>query len=257
MEINKLIPAPEIRNWTGPFDDTEYYLNLGKEQAEKIIQWLSIKPEQKILDIGCGCGRIAIHFLNYLNEQGKYIGIDSNKLLLSYCEDNISTVNNNFQFEFVDAYNGAYSRDGKLKCQDIVFPVENESVDTVIMWSVFTHMYLADIDAYLKEIHRVLKKGGLFISSFNLYNKFIENQIKTDKAYLNINYKINEASYTLDKETPEGGFAHDEEKIKDLYWENGFFIREIKYGIWSSKELAGEFHDCIIAEKLEDCLLPK
>lgn len=249
MEFNKLIPAPEIRNWTGPFDDKEYYFNLGKEQSEKIIQWLSIKPDQKILDIGCGCGRIAIHFLNYLNEQGQYIGIDSNKRLLSYCADNISIINNNFQFKLIDAYNGVYSQDGKLKCKDIIFPIEDKSVDTVIMWSVFTHMYLVDIDAYLKEIHRVLKKGGLFISSFNLYNKFISNQIKMGKAYLDIKYRIDEDSYSLDKETPENGFAHDEEMVKELYWRNGFLIREIKYGVWSSKEFAGEFHDCIIAQK--------
>lgn len=249
MEIKKLIPAPEIRNWTGPFDDKEYYFNLGKQQSEKIIQWLSIKPDQKILDIGCGCGRIAIHFLNYLNKQGQYIGIDSNKKLLSYCADNISAINNNFQFRFIDAYNGSYSRDGKLKCQDIIFPIQDESVDIVIMWSVFTHMYLVDIDAYLKEIHRVLKKGGVFISSFNLYNKFINNQIKMEKAYLDIKYRINENSYSLNKETPEKGFAHNEEMVKELYWKNEFLIREIKYGIWSSKELVGEFHDCIIAQK--------
>lgn len=249
MEIKELIPAPEIRNWTGPFDDKECYFNLGKQQAEKIIQWLSIKPDQKILDIGCGCGRIAIHFLNYLNEQGQYIGIDSNKTLLSYCEDNISTINNRFQFKLIDAYNGVYSRDGKLKCEDIVFPIEDGTVDIVIMWSVFTHMYLVDIDAYLKEIRRVLKKGGLSISSFNLYNKYISNQIKMEKAYLDIKYRINEDSYSLDKETPENGFAHNEEIVKELYWKNEFIIREIKYGFWSSKESVGEFHDCIIAQR--------
>lgn len=249
MEIKKLIPAPEIRNWTGPFADKEYYFNLGKEQSEKIIQWLSIKPNQKILDIGCGCGRIAIHFINYLNEQGQYIGIDSNKKLITYCKDNISVTNNNFQFKFIDAYNGAYSKDGKIKCQDIIFPIDDESVDIVIMWSVFTHMYLEDIDSYLKEIHRVLKKGGLFISSFNLYNEFISNQIKMEKAYLDIKYKINEDSYSLDKETPEYGFAHKEEMVKELYWRNELIIREIKYGNWSSKELTGEFHDCVIAQK--------
>lgn len=249
MDIRKLIPALEIRNWTGPFDDEEYYFNLGREQAEEIIQWLCIKPEHKILDVGCGCGRIAIHFLNYLSKQGEYIGIDSNNKLLSYCGENISRLNSNFQFKFVDAYNGAYSREGKLNCSDIVFPVADESMDIVIMWSVFTHMHLTDADSYLKEVYRVLKKGGLFISSFNLHNKFIENQIKTNKSYLDIKYKINEDSYSLDKETPENGFAHKEERIKELYWKNGFFIKEIKYGIWSSKELTGEFHDCIIVQK--------
>jgi len=249
MEIKNLIPVPEIRNWVGPFNDKEWYFNLGKEQAEKIIQWLSIRPEHKILDLGCGCGRIAIHFLNYLSKQGKYIGIDNNKELLSYCVDNISILNDNFQFQYIDVYNGEYANEGKLKCQEVVFPVGNEAVDYVIMCSVFSHMYLDDIASYLKEIYRVLKRGGLFISSLNLYNEFTHNQIKMDKSHLDIKYSIGEDSYCLDTEEPERGFAHKEEKVKELYWKNGFLIREIKYGMWSSKDLTGEFHDYIIAQK--------
>lgn len=249
MEIKELIPELQIRNWVGPFDDKEWYFSLGKEQAEKIIQWLSIKSEHKILDLGCGCGRIAIHFLNYLSKQGKYFGIDNNMELLSYCSDNISKLKDNFQFQYIDVYNGAYAREGKLKAQEVILPMENESVDIVIMWSVFTHMNFRDINSYLKEIYRVLKKGGKFIASLNLYNEFISNQIKMDKAYLDIKYSIDEYSYSLDTEIPEWGFAHKEEKLKEAYWRNGFLINEIKYGIWPCKELTGEFHDCIIAQK--------
>ncbi len=249
MEIMKLIPEPKIRNMFGPFDDKEYYFNLGKEQTEKVIKWLSIKPEHQILDIGCGSGRIGIHFLNYLCEQGKYIGIDINQEFIDYCSDNISILKENFKFQFVDVYNGAYAREGKLKANEVIFPVEDDSMDRVIMWSVFTHMNLEDIDAYLKEIYRVLKKGGMFIASLNLYNEFIHNQIELDKSQLDIKFKVDENSYTLYKDVPEWGLAHNEEKLKKLYWKHRFIIREIKYGIWSCKELTGEFHDCIIVQK--------
>ncbi len=249
MDIKKLIPDSDIRTWVGPFNDKEWYFDLGKEQSEKIIQWLSIKPGHKILDVGCGCGRIAIHFLNYLDKQGKYVGIDNNKELLTYCIENISAAKSNFEFRFLDVYNGAYAQDGKLKSNEAAFPSENESVDIVIMCSLFTHMYLDDIDSYLKEVFRVLKKGGLFLSSLNLYNEFTHNQILMNKAHLDMKYNITGDSYSLDIEVPERGFAHQEEKVKELYWKNGFFIKEIKYGIWSTKELTGEFHDYIIAQK--------
>lgn len=249
MEINHLIPEPQMRNMFGPFDDKEYYLNLGKKQADEVIEWLSIKPEDKILDVGCGCGRIAIHFLNYLSEQGKYFGIDISKDFISYCNNNISTLKNNYQFQFIDAYNGAYGIEGKLKANEVTFPVESESMDAVIMWSVFTHMNLKDIDSYLKEVYRVLKKGGKFIASLNLYNQFIRRQIEMNKSQLDIKHAVDEYSYTLHPEIPEWGFAHNEDRLKELYWESGFIIREIKYGSWSCKELTGEFHDCVIAEK--------
>jgi len=249
MEIKHLIPEPKIRNLFGPFDNKEYYFNLGKEQAEEVIKYLSIRPEDKILDVGCGCGRLAIHFLNYLNEQGKYIGIDIDKYFISYCSDNISILKDNFKFQFMDVYNGAYGREGKLKADEVIFPVESESMDVVILWSVFTHMNLTDIDSYLKEIYRVLKKGGKFIASLNLYNDFIRKQIEMNKSQLDIKYAVDENSYTVYPEVPEWGFAHSENKVKELYWKNGFLIREIKYGVWPCKELTGEFHDCIIVEK--------
>jgi SAM-dependent methyltransferase len=249
MNIRKLVPDSDIRTWVGPFNDKEWYFNLGREQAEKIIKELSVKPHHKILDIGCGCGRIAIHFLDYLNKEGKYIGIDNSNPLLSYCTENISTINNNFQFHYIDVYNGAYAPVGKLSAREVIFPVEDNSVDSVIMWSVFTHMHLKDIDAYLKEIYRVLKKDGLFISSFNLYNKFTENRIKLDKSHLDIKYCIDEDSYSLDTEVPERGFAHSEEKVKEIYWNHGFLIKQINYGIWPCKEMTGEFHDYVIAQK--------
>jgi ubiquinone/menaquinone biosynthesis C-methylase UbiE len=249
MEVSQLIPETKIRNLFGPFDDKEYYFNLGKEQAEKITQWLSIKPEDKILDLGCGCGRIAIHFLNYLSEQGKYIGIDIDKDFISYCSNNISMLDDNFQFHFIDVYNGAYGREGKLKADEVILPVESESMDVVILWSLFTHMNLTDIESYLKEVYRVLKKGGRFIASLNLYNKFVENQMKMNKSQLDIKYRVDENSYTVFEEVPEWGFAHNEDKVKELCLESGFYIKEIKYGIWHCKELSGEFHDCIIGEK--------
>jgi SAM-dependent methyltransferase len=177
------------------------------------------------------------------------LGIDNSKPLVSYCMDNISTINDKFIFQHVDVYNGAYAPEGKQKPHEFIFPIEDESVDIVIMCSVFTHMHSNDIQAYIEEVHRVLKKGGLFISSLNLYNRFTCNQIEINKSHLDIKYRIDEGIYSLDTEIPERGFAHDEEMIKEFYWQSGFRIKEIKYAIWSSKDLTGEFHDYIIAQK--------
>ncbi len=248
MDIKKLIPDLNIRAWVGPFDE-ECYFSSGKEQTEKIKYLLSIKPDSQVLDLGCGCGRIAIHFLDYLSPQGKYLGIDNNTNLLSFCTGYIAPLNENFKFEYIDVYNGEYAPEGKLKCHEVVLPLENDSVDVVIMWSVFTHMYLYDIDPYLKEIHRVLKLGGRFISSFNLYNDFIENQIVMNKSHLDIRYKINDDSFSLNKEVPEQGFAHREDRVIECYTKNDLTIKQITYGVWSNKELLGEFHDYIIAQK--------
>ncbi|ADL50249.1 class I SAM-dependent methyltransferase [Clostridium cellulovorans] len=249
IHLKRFIPDSDIRNWVGPFQDKDDYFNLGKSQAEEIINWLNIKPVDKILDLGCGCGRIAIHFLDYLNEEGKYIGIDNNKELLSYCSENISAVKENFYFQFLDVYNGAYAKEGKLKVQEIKLPIERSSIDSVILWSVFTHMYIDDINSYLKESNRVLKENGTIIVALNIINDFSKKQMEEGKAVLKMKYSVDDYSCTLDRDTPESGFGHSEDKIKELFWNNNFIIREIKYGSWCCGQIGGEFHDCIIAQK--------
>jgi len=51
-------------------------LGMYKSFITKAIKDISIRPEDKILDLGCGTGRNAAIMLPYLNENGKITGVD-------------------------------------------------------------------------------------------------------------------------------------------------------------------------------------
>lgn len=80
---------------------------------------------------------------------------------------NITPKYPNFNFQLADIYNKMYNPQGKYKASDYKFPYANETFDFVFLTSVFTHLLPQDMERYLSEIARVLKKNGrCFITFF-------------------------------------------------------------------------------------------
>ena len=71
--------------------------------AEKVIELLKIKENDKIIDLGCGDGRIIIKAIEMRNCNG--VGIDINKDLIDECNKKIkeNNLNDKIQF-FVDDF---------------------------------------------------------------------------------------------------------------------------------------------------------
>ncbi len=111
-----------------------------------VLQSLGLKPQQQIYDLACGCGRTAAALRRH-GWSGSYRGADIIPDLLQFA----SQQNPGFQF----IYHPDYSI-----CAD------DESLDIVFSWSLFTHLYLEEIYLYAQDSYRALKPGGLFVFSF-------------------------------------------------------------------------------------------
>lgn len=83
MFKQKFIPPKNIRIWVGPFVDKNNYVYSSEREFKMIQNNMDLNNNDIILDIGCGCGRIAVPLLNFLNQNGKYYGVDPAKPLLN------------------------------------------------------------------------------------------------------------------------------------------------------------------------------
>ena len=100
------------------------------------------KPERKVLDFGCGWGRIARFFLLYFKPENIF-GIDIDDDLLNICRNTF--------------YGSKF-----YKCQ--AFPptiFENYSIDYIVGYSVFSHLSEKACHEWMKEFKRILKSGGI------------------------------------------------------------------------------------------------
>jgi SAM-dependent methyltransferase len=146
--------------WDGtaenPTDPKLAYLTAIKfvEHAEHLG---SFKPGNKVLDLGCGNGR----FATVLCERDVlYFGIDPCKGSIDFCES-VFSVYNNVRFYYSDIWNEVFNPTGSVTAENYKLPFQDNSLDDVIVYSVFTHLQtLPAAQNYAREVRRVMKPGG-------------------------------------------------------------------------------------------------
>lgn len=245
----QLIPPEEIRVWVGPFKDEEDYLKWGQASFNDLTRH-SMSPDDSVLELGCGCGRIAIHIAPYLSPKGQYVGIDCVAVLLEWCKANISPRFPNCKFIFIDVVAKAHNPYGRIPASEFTFPFPNRAFTFAFAVSLFTHMTIDGIANYISETARVLHSGSRFLATYLLLNEHSRKGIREGTAFRDFRYSVGD-SLTFDKQIPEEGIAHPENRILDLYEEHGFRVVAVEYGNWPRglPTLGQAFQDTIIAEQ--------
>lgn len=173
----------------------------------------------KILDIGCGSGRLA-YTLAMDNEIKKqkisYVGMDVDSKCIRWCNKNIKKRNPNFDFYSVDLYSKTYNPKGKIKDSEYQFPFENNSFDLIILTSVFTHMLEPGLTNYTREIARLLTNNGVaYVTCFLYASK--EEAIQGVERRSNLFPHYFETYSLADIDFPENAVAYSEKYIKDIF----------------------------------------
>ena len=222
---------------------------IGEEFLRYFIELGSLKPNEKVLDIGSSIGRMAAPLTKYLDENGSYEGFDIVIEGVDWCKRKISPRYPNFHFQLADVFNKNYNPEGKYRAAEYRFPYKKESFDFVFLTSVFTHMLPHDIENYISEIARVLRKDGRCLITFFLLNKESLKHIETKKSTLDLKFVFDEYR-TIDKDTPEAAIAYEEQFIRGFYDKYGLIIKEpTYYGSWSGRKEFLSYQDIIIATR--------
>ncbi|MEO5968301.1 MAG: class I SAM-dependent methyltransferase [Bdellovibrionia bacterium] len=123
-----------------------------------------------VLDIGCGCGRIA-RILTHNSKIKEYIGFDVMQENIDWCK-NFITPNTQGRFKFLcfDLFSKEYNPSGKIKSSEFRFPAADNSIDLCFAASLFTHILEPDTCRYLSEIKRVLNvASGIAVISIHIW----------------------------------------------------------------------------------------
>jgi len=229
--------------------DLDDFEKIGEEFKNYMIKLANLQPSDRVLDVGCGVGRMAIPLTNYLSKEGEYWGFDIVKKAIRWCQSRISPNFSNFHFQHSDVYNKHYNPTGKVQAQNFQFPFDDEFFDFVFLTSVFTHMLPSDLENYLSEISRVLKPEGKCLITFFILNKDSENLVRSGRSTLNFSYKI-QSFMTTNKNDPEVAIAYKEEFVLRLFEKYGLKIAQpIHYGCWCKRDTFLTYQDLIIAKK--------
>jgi SAM-dependent methyltransferase len=233
--------APVVSPWN--------FKEIGFELSRQMIELGRLKPQDRVLEVGCGIGRAAIALTKYLNGQGSYVGFDVISSAISWCQKNITPRCPRFHFQLADIYNRAYNPKGKYKAAEYRFPFADESFDYIFLTSVFTHLLPKDLENYFSQIARVLKRGGNTFITYFLIDEVSSGLMKEGKSMFNFSYNLG-GYFSTDLHTPESAVAYDEKFILNVYEKYGFQILDpIHRGSWCGRANARCGQDTIIAVK--------
>lgn len=144
------------------------FILVGRQIVNLLRAQAGLKPDSRVLEVGCGCGRNALALAYYL-DSGKYQGMDIERVALEAAKKNRRLTEKQFTFEFLDVRNDAYNPEGRYPATEYVLPYADKSFDVVFLISVLTHMLTEEVKNYAKEISRVLCPGGnCFLTAYLL-----------------------------------------------------------------------------------------
>ncbi len=158
-----LLPPRRLRGRAGPSD----FEATGRELARVIRELGAVGPSSRVLDVGCGAGRLARELVGVLRPPGTYVGFDVDPEVVAWCRRAYAR-HVHATFVHADLANGFYAPDGSGDAAGYRFPVEDGWADCVVATSVFTHLLDADAARYLDESRRALAPDGRLVASFLL-----------------------------------------------------------------------------------------
>jgi SAM-dependent methyltransferase len=219
------LPPLRLRKVSGPLSSFE-------TSSVSFLAFLSaiseIQPTHQVLDIGCGCGAIALQLREFFAEKGGYTGVDIHGASISWCRRHLTPKDPKLRFKKLDVRNDQYNREGRQSATDYVFPFPNRSFDIILVKSVFTHMRPEEVDNYLKEIGRLLVDHGHCLMTFFLLTPQREELISRG---MSPTFAHDRGVWRYDDERlPERAIAYDEGYVRSVLSKHGLALaRPILY----------------------------
>lgn len=160
------------------YDLLEPLLLLGKEKEMNalLLSLLDIKPDHKILDIGCGTGVFTSLISEKLDQDGYSIGIDAAGKMIE----------------------AARKKRGSSKCKFEAMAAEKLHFDDQLFNSAVSTLFYHHVDRGLKqkslnEAYRVLKPGGkLIIADMHIPTTFIGSLVAHASRWILVQPQIGE-----------------------------------------------------------------
>jgi SAM-dependent methyltransferase len=227
---------------------------VASEIISVLARNIDLGAKRSVLDVGCGCGRIAAGLTQLLDRNSDYVGVDILPGLVEFGRKFITPRYPRFKFLLLDEGNFTYD---SLRPKGSVVDIAKlwqaapaGSVDLAISISLFTHLdYAAAVDV-LRNVSRLLASSGqAFITIFVVDGEARRN-IESGVTGFRFAHRTPSGELAAEKiEDPTFAVGYDVEKMDELVDSAGLRREGWIRGYWSQGNSGETFQDALILRK--------
>lgn len=221
------------------------YFRIGERAMELLDHLAGLRKSDRILDVGCGLGRLAWPLSGRLRGRGSYDGFDTVAAYVDWCRGNLGLDPGRFRFHHADIRTTLYNPTAAVRAEDFVFPWPDRSFDLVIATSLFTHLLPPAARHYFGEIARTLDRRGRLFASFFILDERGRAAVSTGATTPKLATEI-EHGRVDDPAVPEAAVAYDWDWLRGALAEAGLEIAAMHAGYWKGHP-ALEYQDLLVA----------
>lgn len=207
------------------------FLSNGLLFKSHFIALAGLRPDERVLDIGSGLGRMAIPLTDYLTRPNAYEGFDVVREAVDLCTHRITSRYPGFRFTWVPLHNDLYTGGG-ARASEFTFPYPDADFDFAWATSVFTHMDRNEVARYLAETRRVMRPGGRFLATFFL----MDSQAEASSQGGPYEFKVQrDGVWFMDADVISANVAFSPEDVEAMAKAAGWSSVEVHFGRWSGR----------------------
>ena len=227
--------APHLqRAWGAPLS---FYL------GQQVFDWLTIhvplRLDARVLDVGCGDGRVAAAFARAKGFTGTYVGFDIHRERVRALTL-VFEGQPRFRFQHVDLFHSYYNPKGLLDAETYQYADPPESFGLVFFNSIFSHLRLSVIANHLRNAKQCLSADGkLWMTCYIIDEEHDRRLVGDDRRF----EQRFDRGYTATPAEPEGVVAYEKATLLQTITEAGLVVEQCIPGYWHGHRNSLDQHE--------------
>lgn len=253
-QIYNELRRSEMNDWVGGSDPEA----VGDACVRILDRYLTINSSSRLLDFGCGVGRVLLSLLKHKPNIGHVIGFDIMPQVVGFCDTHIASAFPQAKFELMDGSNDHYDQfiaAAGVNSAKSMTQLQSEYASQftgAYAFSVFTHVEMVDFRSLLSLLSTLLEPGGeLLLTAFLLtpYSRRAIEQRATSYPFSDIAFEA-QGNIFIGNSTDRLGFiAFDLALVEQMVFDAGLVITHVEHGSWTGAGFSGSLQDVIVCRR--------
>jgi SAM-dependent methyltransferase len=244
----------EMNDWVGGTDPEV----VGDACRNILERYLTINSESRLLDFGCGIGRVLLSVLKHRSEVGSITGFDIMPQVIQFCDTHIARAFANTKFEVIQGSNDHYDHfiaAAVPHAPKSYAQLQSEYGSTftgAYAFSVFTHVEIADFRSLLRLLSNLLVPTGELLFTAFLLTPFSRHAIREGTALFEFGATLSEDNddvFIGNSSDRLSFIAFDLDLVERMVFEAGLVITRIEHGSWSGAGFSSSLQDILVCRR--------